>query len=79
MSVEQPTDPKFSERGLQCTWIFAVPDGAQLAGLAALVDEGRLTVHVERTFQLEEAARAHERLEARHVRGKLALIVGSSG
>ena len=74
--VEQPTDTKFGARGLQCSWIFAVPNGAQLTEIAALVDEGRLTVHVERTFPLEEAARAHELLEARHVRGKLALTVG---
>jgi NADPH:quinone reductase-like Zn-dependent oxidoreductase len=73
--VEQPTDPKFRERGLQCAWMFAAPDGSQLAELAALVDAGRLTVHVEATWPLVEAAGAHERLEARHVRGKLALNV----
>jgi NADPH2:quinone reductase len=74
--VEQPTDPRFSERGLVCSWIFAAPDGAQLAGIAALLDAGRLRVHVEDVFPLAEAARAHERLETRHVRGKLALQVG---
>lgn len=73
--VEQPTDAKFSERGLTCSWIFASPNGEQLAEIALLVDEGRLKVHVEATWPLAEAARAHERLEARHVRGKLALIV----
>lgn len=74
--VEQPTDTKFSERGLGCAWIFAAPHGAQLAELAALVDAGRLTVHVEASWPLEQAAEAHERLETRHVRGKLALTVG---
>jgi len=74
--VEQPTDPIFAQRGLRCAWIFAEPNGEQLAEIAALVDAGRLGVHVDAIFPLEEAARAHERLEARHVRGKLALRIG---
>ena len=73
--VEQPTDPRFGERGLRCAWIFAAPNGRQLTELAERVDQGRLRVHVQDVFPLAEAARAHERLETRHVRGKLALTV----
>jgi NADPH:quinone reductase-like Zn-dependent oxidoreductase len=54
---------------------YVRPDGAQLDGLTRLIDEGRLRPHVERAFPLEEAAAAHELLEAGHVRGKLVLVV----
>ena len=43
--------------------------------LAGLVDAGRLTVDVERTFPLAQAADAHRLVEAGHVRGKVVLEV----
>ena len=54
---------------------FVRPDPDDLATLCGLVDEGRLAVHVERTFPLEQAADAHRLIEAGHVRGKLVLEV----
>jgi NADPH:quinone reductase-like Zn-dependent oxidoreductase len=54
---------------------YVRPDGVQLDGLARLVDEGRLRVHVQQAFPLEEAAAAHELLEGGHVRGKLVLTI----
>ncbi|MFP5369520.1 MAG: NADP-dependent oxidoreductase [Actinomycetes bacterium] len=54
---------------------FVRPDAADLATLATFVDQGRLRVHVDRTFPLEEAADAHRLLEGGHMRGKLALEI----
>lgn len=53
-------------------WIRA--DAAQLAALADLVDEGRLTLRVADTLPLAEARKAHARLESGGVRGRLVLI-----
>jgi len=39
------------------------------------VEDGSLSVHLQEVLPLEQAARAHELLEAGHVRGKLALTV----
>jgi NADPH:quinone reductase-like Zn-dependent oxidoreductase len=39
------------------------------------VDEGALRVHVERTFPLEEAGRAHELGETGRTTGKLVLTL----
>ncbi|MFN2505692.1 MAG: zinc-binding dehydrogenase, partial [Acidimicrobiales bacterium] len=36
---------------------------------------GALTVHVQRTFPLEEAAEAHRLIEAGHMRGKIVLEI----
>lgn len=68
------TDPA-RVRELGGTYWFVRPDREDLATLSRLVDEGRLTVHVERTFPLEEAADAHRLIEGGHMRGKLALEI----
>ena len=49
-------------------------DGAALAGLAGLAAAGKLTLRVADTYPLADAARAHERLQAGGVRGRLVLI-----
>lgn len=54
---------------------YVRPDGAGLAELARLLDQEAVRVEVQETFPLEEAAGAHELLEAGHVRGKIALRV----
>jgi NADPH:quinone reductase-like Zn-dependent oxidoreductase len=51
------------------------PDGHRLRQLARLVDDGQLTAAVTHTFPLEEAARAHDLMEAGHARGKTVLTV----
>jgi NADPH:quinone reductase-like Zn-dependent oxidoreductase len=57
------------------TGILVEPDGHGMRELAALVSDGRLKVHVERALPLEEAAQAHELLQAGGHRGKLVLTV----
>ncbi len=64
---------RVSELGGQ--YWFVRPDADDLARLCQLVEEGEVTVHVERTFPLEQAADAHRLLEGGHMRGKLALQI----
>ncbi len=52
------------------------PVGADLKQIAALIDAGRLKVHVEATFPLAEAAAAIERVKQGRTRGKLVLTRG---
>lgn len=49
--------------------------GEDMAVLAELVESGRLSPVVDRTYTLDEAAKALAHLEAGHVRGKVALTV----
>ncbi len=56
-------------------YIFVRPDGGQLAELVALYDRGELRVPVVEELALADAARAHERIEAGGVHGKLVLRV----
>jgi len=55
------TDP-VRVRELGGRYWFVRPDRDDLDHLGSLVDEGRLAVHVEDTFPLEQAAGAHRRL-----------------
>lgn len=61
-------------RGTRVSNVWIRADGARLAELARLADEGRLTLRVADAFPLAEAAAAHERLTAGGLRGRLVLL-----
>ncbi|WP_433463976.1 NADP-dependent oxidoreductase [Spirillospora sp. CA-128828] len=73
VGVRPGTEPA-SVRGVRTTSVAVSADGARLAELAALVDEGVLTLRVAETYPLEEAAKAHARLAEGGVRGRLVLV-----
>jgi NADPH:quinone reductase-like Zn-dependent oxidoreductase len=50
------------------------PDYAGLEALAALADDGKLTVEIEESYPLAQAAEAHRRLEDGRAKGKIVLI-----
>jgi NADPH:quinone reductase-like Zn-dependent oxidoreductase len=60
---------------VRVTGILVEPDRTGMEALAALVEAGSLRPHVDRTFPLEEAGRAHEHGEAGHTTGKLVLTL----
>ncbi|MFN8216719.1 MAG: NADP-dependent oxidoreductase [Solirubrobacterales bacterium] len=62
-------------RGLRATGFLVEPDPVGLAGITTLVEDGRLAVHVDRLFALEDAAEAHRVAESSHGGGKIALRV----
>ncbi|BAC72471.1 NADPH:quinone reductase [Streptomyces avermitilis] len=63
-----------SERGVRTGAVEVSPDGARLAELVALVDEGVLTPRVAETYALAEVAKAHARLAEGGLRGRVVLI-----
>lgn len=60
---------------VRVAWLLVEPDRTGLEAVAALVDAGRLRVHVARTFPLAQAGRAHRLLERDHPPGKVVLTV----
>lgn len=68
-----------AERGVRTQNGWGRADGAQLAELVRLVDEGVLTLRVARTSALEEAAKAHARPAEGGVRGRLVLVAPFGG
>lgn len=55
---------------------FVRPDAAGLAEVCRFAEEGRLSVRLQGTYPLEDAAEAHRTIEDGHVKGKLALEIG---
>ena len=63
--------------GVRATTYKVAPDASALAVVARLLDSGDLRVHVDRVFELEDAASAHALLEEGHTRGKIVLRVAA--
>ncbi|WP_245273639.1 NADP-dependent oxidoreductase [Mesorhizobium sp. WSM3224] len=74
-TLQQPSKEKAAERKARGTHYMAKPDGAQLAEIGRLIDEGTVRVEVGKVFPLRQAADAERALEEGHVRGKVVLKV----
>ncbi|MFI1723146.1 NADP-dependent oxidoreductase [Streptomyces sp. NPDC020489] len=61
-------------RGLRYVWVAAEPSGRALEPITRRIEDGRLTVAVERTYLLSEAAAAHRAIEEKRTTGKLVLV-----
>lgn len=62
------------ERGVRVAAVEVVADGARLAELVRLADEGVLTLRVAETYPLADVVKAHARLAEGGVRGRLVLV-----
>ncbi|WP_410630570.1 NADP-dependent oxidoreductase [Amycolatopsis sp. cmx-4-83] len=62
-------------REVHTSRILVEPDRGGLTGLVELIEAGQLKVRVERTFPLEDVAKAHELGESGRVSGKLVLTL----
>jgi NADPH:quinone reductase-like Zn-dependent oxidoreductase len=81
VSVPRGAAPGVQERaarqGKRATAFLVEPDPVGLAGLCDLVEAGHLQVHVDRAFELAQAAEAHRLAEeGHHGGGKIVLRVG---
>jgi NADPH:quinone reductase-like Zn-dependent oxidoreductase len=64
-----------AESGFRAAPFLVEPDGAALAEIARLLDDGAVRVEVARTFPLEAVADAHALGETGRTRGKIVLSV----
>lgn len=55
--------------------ILVSASGAQLGEVAALAEAGRVTVHLDSEFTLDQLAAAQERVESGRVTGKVAVVI----
>ncbi|MFT4122575.1 MAG: NADP-dependent oxidoreductase [Microbacteriaceae bacterium] len=61
--------------GVRATSFKFTPDGSTLAIVSRLLQSGDVRVYVDRVFDLDQAAAAHEAVEGGHTRGKIVLKV----
>lgn len=66
-------DQRYRELGVR--WPSGPRDGARLRKLMALASDGRLHVHIRRTYPFERIADAHRDVEQGHGPGKVAVII----
>lgn len=62
--------------GTRATSYRVNPDARTLDEISALIEAGKVIVHIDEIFPLEQAAAAHARLEEGHTRGKIVLGIG---
>jgi NADPH:quinone reductase-like Zn-dependent oxidoreductase len=71
-----PAADKAAALGVHAMFFVVSPDAAELARLAALVDEGRLRPVLSQSFPLRDGRKAFESATAPHPPGKTVLIIG---
>lgn len=71
----QLPDAACRERKLVCRDVLVAPDAADLAAIGALIDAGKVRVHVDASYPLERVGEAQEANRAGHTRGKIAIAV----
>ncbi|HEX7827954.1 MAG TPA: NADP-dependent oxidoreductase, partial [Mycobacterium sp.] len=78
-----PVDPdelaQIAERGIRFESLLVEADHAGMQAIADLVESGALRAHIEATFPLAEAAKAHALGEAGRTSGKIVLTVEGAG
>jgi NADPH:quinone reductase-like Zn-dependent oxidoreductase len=73
VATEAGPVPDLTERGIHTTNIHVVEDGARLAGLAKLVDDGALRLRVDSVHPVHRVRAAHERFTAGGLDGKVVI------
>ncbi|WP_405793807.1 NADP-dependent oxidoreductase [Streptomyces sp. NBC_01506] len=63
------------KRGIRYKWVTLRATGAELEKITALVRQGHLSPHVERTFPLADVAAAHRAADSGRVTGKLVITL----
>lgn len=61
--------------GITATRFTLTPSGDVLAKITRLIDRGEVRVHIDKTYELADAAEAHAAVESGHTRGKVVLTV----
>ncbi|PYE84304.1 NADP-dependent oxidoreductase [Pseudoroseicyclus aestuarii] len=73
--VAKPDEAALAERGATGTIFMADESGVQLDELMRMVEQGRLTLRLDRSYPLDKAAEAQEAQKTEHVQGKIALSI----
>ncbi|MFE0458934.1 NADP-dependent oxidoreductase [Kitasatospora sp. NPDC058965] len=72
---DQELAAKVEAAGRRFVGISVEPDGAALAEIAALIEQGKIRPHVSEVLPLAEVGKAHQLVEAGHAQGKIVLSV----
>ncbi len=75
-TVQQPSDETAAKHGVRAGMVFTNPPiGPTLTAVAGMVDSGQITPVVSHVFPLQDIQQAHQLVEGKHARGKIAVKV----
>jgi NADPH:quinone reductase-like Zn-dependent oxidoreductase len=74
-TLSEPDPAKHNADHVRGAHYMAQPNGAQLAEVARLIENGLVKPFVDRVLPLDQAAEAHRALEHDHIRGKIVLTI----
>jgi NADPH:quinone reductase-like Zn-dependent oxidoreductase len=74
-TLEQPNSESMNQYGIRAIFQFAQVNRERLTKLAQWVDQNNVKVNVDKTFSLDEAAKALDYQKDVHPRGKVVLTV----
>jgi len=64
--------------GREFAWSFMHPSGEALATIAALVEQDKIRPVIDRVYQMDDLAAAHEYVESRRACGKVVISIHES-
>ncbi|MER8769713.1 NADP-dependent oxidoreductase [Mesorhizobium sp. M0092] len=76
-TLSEPSAEKARQHRARGVSYLTKPNAAQLAEISRLIDAGKVRPFVQAIYPLEDVAKAEERLEKQHTRGKIVLQVAA--
>lgn len=74
VSILERFDQKANNpRGITCSYVVGMPNGAELSKIAQMIDNGKVVAPVIEEMNLEDAEEALEKILTRHTKGKIVL------
>ena len=73
--LEQPNSDLMNQHGVKAVFLFSQANRERLTKLAEWVDRNNIKVNIDKTFPLDEAAKALELQKDAHPRGKVVLTI----
>jgi 2-desacetyl-2-hydroxyethyl bacteriochlorophyllide A dehydrogenase len=71
----QDTDNLAPDHGVRFEWFFMEPDGAMLADLGKLIEDGHVKTVIDSTYKIEDVVAAYASLKDGHAVGKIVMMI----
>jgi len=71
--AEVPNEKLATKYGVHASFCFVQANSGQLSEISNLIDSGNIKVEIDSVFRLEDIAKAHEKSESGHTRGKIVI------
>lgn len=73
--AEIPNEELAAKHEISANFCFVQANSSQLSEISNLIDAGDITVEVNNVFRLDDIAKAHEKSESGHTRGKIVIQI----